>query len=437
MALLDISLITEALVKLLELHIHSSAAWTSQKKPNIRTIPADQLEEDGLGFYLYHITEDSGYKNLPPPGADEPGVRYSPMGLNLYYQLYAHTTKKDNKSAYAAQRLLGLAVKALHDFPIVTDDTQLREKSTNKDVKILEEVGLAESDNSFRLSLEPVSHNDAVSFWSAGTTPLRLAAYYQVTVVLLEPEETRKRAARVLDYGVHTFVGGAPRLDGNENTLEFLDPGSGDKRALNLRPAEVPVGSSVSFTGTDLAGDETHLLLQYSGWKDPGKPRQADAAWGVKAASDRILATVEQAIDGEPIIPGIHSAKARVVRQRKMPDGSLRRFEQTSNATPFTITPQVKDIKPKEPPYPGEIVTVNGYTFKQPVPNAPALDVQVYLGPTGLNLSSAVPLKRGEFRVKNGSTLELRLPKELKAGDVLPLRILVNGAESAPNWIKV
>jgi hypothetical protein len=93
----------------------------------------------------------------------------------------------------------------------------------------------------------------------------RLALYYQVSAVLLEPERARSAAGRVLSYGVQIFAGTAPRLDGAQNTLDVQVPGL-PPQALVARPAEVPVGGQLVFTGYNLAGDATCLVLQHFQW---------------------------------------------------------------------------------------------------------------------------------------------------------------------------
>ena len=237
--------------------------------------------------------------------------------------------------------MFGLAVKALHDFSILTDNTWLKDREQDKAVRLFEEVGLSGANNRIRLSLQPLPHNEAVSFWTAASSPLRLSAHYQASVILLEPEEPPSRAGRVLTYGVYPFVSGAPRLTGSENTLRFKIPGTSTIQEIRLRPAEVPVGSLVMFTGIALTGDETHLLLKNPHWR---APRQADASWSINATVDRITATVQATIDGEPIQPGIYAAAARVVRFQPTPEGQKRRFEHTSNDTPFTITPRIDGV---------------------------------------------------------------------------------------------
>jgi hypothetical protein len=87
-------------------------------------------------------------------------------------------------------------------------------------------------------------------------------------------------SGRVMTYGVQSFIGGAPRLDGSQNTITVQVPGLATQSLL-ARPAEAPVGAQVELTGSDLFGDATEVLLQHFGWPDRA---QADPTWGVIAA---------------------------------------------------------------------------------------------------------------------------------------------------------
>src|SRR5258708_35927801 len=90
--LLDIGLVTETLRTLLLKQIATSPEYAKVNPLEVWPQPPDKLSGNHtIGLYLYHITEDAQYKNLAPPGMDQPPVRFRPMGLNLYYQLTAHS----------------------------------------------------------------------------------------------------------------------------------------------------------------------------------------------------------------------------------------------------------------------------------------------------------------------------------------------------------
>ena len=136
---------------------------------------------------------------------------------------------------------------------------------------------------------------------------------------------------------------------------------------------------------------------------------------------------------GEAVLPGIHAASVRVVRRRTMPGGRVRRFEQTSNQTPFTITPRIDD--PIDGPNADNIVTVRGYIFQHD--DLDPEDLQVYVGINRLEPDTDDVLGPAEFTVDDVDILRLCLPEGLTPGDHVPFRLLINGAESAPRWIEV
>lgn len=330
---------------------------------------------------------------------------------------------------------MGIAMKALRDYPVIDDSTQINGTT-------IFPAALQGADNRFRIVLQPFPHNEAISYWNAGTSPIRLAAYYQVSVVLLEPEETQSRAGRVLTYGVNTFIEGAPRLDTSQNTLSFTIPGKSNPREVELRPAQVPVGGRVTFTGSGLTGDDISLFLRNRRWT---QPVEADPNWAIATRSDRVSAVVQQMASGQDVLPGIYSVFVRVTKRRTLPDGTVRNFEHDSNECPFAITPHINNISL---PDASGVVTVQGYIFRYPnplpVPPPELAVVQVYLGETLLVKGTVGSLNPGEFAVVDPPpppvvlpTLQFRLLAGLASGQFIPLRIFVNGAESPPNWIMI
>jgi hypothetical protein len=420
MTVLDLAKVTGALMRMLEEGFKASPAWVpAGSKPSISPLPPDKLPADSLGLYLYHLIEDPHTKNQPPPGSDVPPISFMPMGLDLYYQLTTNSKDNSDTSANRAQLMMSVAVKTFHDHTVLNDDTEVN------GVAILQAVNLDGADNCFRVTMEPMPHEDAVSYWMAGTSPLRLSAYYSVSIVYLEPEHARARSGRVLTYGVSTFTGGTPRLLGSTSTLKFTIPGETDPRTVELRPAQVPVSGSFAVLGTGLTGGDVALRLRGPGWADPV---EVDLSWGVAPAGDRVVATVQQVAGGIDVLPGTYAAAVVVTSSRRMPDGSTRRFRHVSNETPFTVTPRVDTVSG---PTPAGLVTVTGHPFQHPDLRQDA--VEAYLGETRLEATTGAP-GPGEFSVTAANTVSLRLSGGLPSGTT-PVRILVNGAESPPNWI--
>lgn len=439
MTLLNVSLVTKALQKLIETAVTASPAWPTNMLLTVSPLPPDQLAGTGdsaLGLYLYHLAEDAHFKNLAPPGSDQPGVRFVSMGLNLFYQLTAHSDQQGATGTLHEQLMLGLAAKALHDYPLVDDATAVVDKNHNP-VHILSAVGLSGAENRLRITLQPIPEEHAVRYWTAGSAPLRLSAYYQVAVVLLEPEESQTRTGRVLVYGVYSFPGGAPRLDGSRNTASFQLPGQSTTREIEMRPAQAPPAPPlptptpgecrIIFLGSNLGGDRTALLLRNARWSSP---LEVDASWNVAVGTDRLEATVQQTAGTEPVLPGIYAALANVITVRTMSNGRIRQLEQLSNETPFVIPPRIDAVASA-----AGVFTVTGYIFQHAQLDPQA--VEVYVGAQRLAAGTGGALNPGEFAVINATTLQLRPPAGLSAGEWVPLRLIINRAESLPRWIEV
>lgn len=423
MTLLDLSGVTNALIVLLEESFKTSPAWApANTTPTILPLPPDLLPKDALGLHLYHVREDGHYKNAPPPGRDMPPVRYTPMALELFYQLSASFKEvADAPGGYRAQRMMGLAVKALHDWPVVNDGTLVGTKFP------LAEGGIDRAGNVVRICLQPMAHDDAMGYWTAGATPLRLAAYYEVSVVQLEPESVRSRVGRVLRYGTQIFTAGAAHLDGSRSTMTFRYPGDTTDRTIEVRPAQAAVGDTVFFEGSGLEGDQLELRLRMLHWTGPVN---VASEWGVSGSANRLTARVQAFAGGEDVVPGMCTAAARVVSRRTMPDGSVRDFARVSNDTPFVIAPGITTITDLT----AGIWEIAGGPFQNAAIAADG--VLVLLDGTALTLVSAVPDPGpGEFIIDDPATLRLQLPAGTAPGTVMSLRIFVNGAESPPRWI--
>jgi hypothetical protein len=449
MPLLDLSLVTSTWQNVIQRRVRAGLIALSQPSSvlsalTVSALPPDQLTGDAtLGFYLYHAAESAAVKNLPPMAQDTPPVRFTPMGLDLFYQLTAHSGLQGENAPAMAQRLFGLAVKALRDFPVVNRDIQVEGLPAFP-------TELQGTANVFRITLQPVPSGEASQFWTAGTQSVRLAAYYQVAATLLEPEPPSRYSGRVLRFGVFSFVSGAPRLDTSRSVVTYRLPGETTDRETTLQPAEAPVGGQLTFVGSDLAGDETTLLIQHPRFDEP---IEVGLDWGVSATTDTVYATVQPLAGSQPILPDFYTAMANVTRRKRLPDGTLRNFTSTSNEVPFVVAPLITTptAATAATADANGIVVVQGYLFKHAALDD--ADVSVVVGAGELPRETGGALTAGHFEVVDGTTLappvvlddparkfviRFRFPIDgTNAGDVLPLRIRINGAENAPRWVDV
>ncbi len=438
----DLSLVTTTLLRLLKARIDPLwAAFFPPSPPNplppainyTGTGSANLSGDNALSFFMYHVTEDPHFKNQPPVFRDFPPVRFTPMGLQLHYQLMAQTLDigggDPNPAVLRAQRLFGLALKTLHDYPSLDKTTQI-------DGSFIFPPSIQGSDNVFRITLKNLTSSEVSSFWTPGDQSIRLAAYYEVSTAFLESDSPRVRIQRVLRYGVQLFVNGAPRLDNSRSAVRFRLPGETSDRTAEVQPAEASQGDDFFLDGTDLTGDSTTLQIRKTSWSEP---QEVGADWGVTAGPVSIVARIGNSAGSQTIVPGFYTAAARVTRNRVMPDGSLRSFAQESNQVPFTVAPLITN-----PAFnivatavgPQQIVTIDGGLFQHP--EVAAVNVRVFVGSEPVLLEPTASLTPGHFEIVSTTQLRFRFPLAgVVAGSVLPLRVQVNGAESAPRWVQV
>jgi hypothetical protein len=390
----------------------------------VKVLPEILRNEDmGVGFYLFHVQESSHYKNFPAAGNDNPPVNYTAMALNLFYQLSANWRVEGNEDAYEEQRLMSVAMKALHDH------SQIQITPTGKKINI-------------KVTLQTLSPSESVQYWAAAESPVRLSAYYEVSVVFLEPEKQLSYAGRVLSYGNFIFVRNAPQITSSENVIEYLLPGELTARQVKIQPAQappafiapVPIGSVVSFLGTGFNGGTLQLLIISPLWSEPAV---AGATWLPTLISENQLnitvqptAVLKTALTPVDIIPGLYAAQVSITQQRTLPNGTIKTFNHVSNQFPFSVMPRISLITALG----GGSFAVTCNVFQHA--GIADDDIQVYIGEDKLVLSAAVILADGEFKITSATTIDLQIPAGITAGQIA-LRILIRGIESEPKWITI
>ena len=422
MPLLDASLVTQALVTLITQCVTVSPEAGKVPGFNVSPLSPDRLTGDHtIGLYLYYITENQQYKNPPPAisGSNFP-ERFTPMGLDFHYILTAHSELVGDAAALQEQILMGLGMKSMHDFPLIDDTTQVG------GITIFP-LDLLGAGNYFRITLQPVPVTEAMGYFNAGTEALRLAAYYQVTPVLLQADQPDSLNGRVLTYGVFTFARGAPRLDTSQNFVTFTVPGETTPRKVSVQPAEAAVGGTVTFLGSALTGDNTTLLLNNRLF---AQPIEIGMDWGVSATATQITMVIQPNAQLATILPGVYSVRASVSNQSRISDGTLRTFVNNSNEIPFLIVPTITGFANV-----AGTITVTGSVFQDPA--LPADAVQVFLGSTLITPKAGLVLNPGEFEVTSATTLNFRFPGTgFVSGSFTPFRLIINGAENSPVWVQ-
>jgi hypothetical protein len=374
--------------------------------------PMTREEKPGLSFYLYHFRENPHYRNAAAPGRDTPPVKLNPMGIDLYYQLTAYSEDAANgTAALNEQRMMTVAIKALHDSPLLT-------------------LG----EDKFRIMLQPTPATEAVHNWTAGDRAMKLSAYYEVTPVLLEPEKPTINSGRVLLYGNYIFTAGLPKIIASISTLEFTLPTELTPRSIVAQPAQGLPGSTIVFEGTGFADGMVELRINNFRFTE----KVITPNWNLVVAPGKLTATVsttahlESNLSVVNVLPGIYTAQVVVTKTVNLPGGSTKTFRQESNQFPFIVMPEAAGVLV------GDMVTVTGYGYqtKTEFDNLGKELMEVYLGERKFSRNEVPIVSAGEFIVNSGTELQFKLPTGMASGPQ-PLRIIVAGAESSPAWINL
>ena len=428
MALLDLSLVTRCFTTLLTERIPLYPDWPAAT-PLVVSAGAPDLVNapNALSFYLYHVREDAHTKAQDWPPNDPIPQRFRPMGVTLYYVMSPRSNNNDpNLRALADQLAMGLALKTMRDLPYIDDTTTV---DTSGGPILLMPLNLRGRNNRLRALLQPTPVSEATQYWQAGMIPLRLAAYYEVAATLLEPDEPQTRSGRVLMIGLQSTVRRQPQIQRTLNRITFVPPGELDPREIEISAAEVPYGGTLEIEGSDLMGDATALLIIH---RDFVQPVEVDAAWNLTTDGDLLSVTVQPMAGVQGLLPGIYGAIVRTTTRFRLPDGSERDFDTFSNQAGFAIAPAVVSVVGA-----GPVLTLTVDSFEpHGIANG---DILLFAGASRLVRVGTNPPGAGEFFAPAAppaavTTILFRFPAGFALGSIVPLRLVVRGAESGPWW---
>ena len=473
MALQDLYKVTKSLMELLEQNIaHNIDPDLALAGLKITANPPEKAQSNGdsthnlLNIYLYHIAEDPYYKNAAGPGNDVPDVATTPMALCLFYILTAHHETDSSFDAETQQKLMGYALKTFHDFPVITDRT------TINGTPILD-FSLHGKGNSLQIIMRPVSPEDAITFWgSEETRTARLSAYYEVRVIMLEPERPKTMPGIVLNLGTFVVQIGTPHLNCSQSLVQFTIPekNGGAIHEVEASPARVTLDSSASppaahnrllLLGTNLTAGKSHsLVLKNSIWARltpaAGGPIEQTVIdldqnpnWKIDFESDRVFVKLAPTLThvkpdattiNLQVLPGFYSAFVRAIKDEKVIDNELKQIVVTSNEVGFTIAPRITEHG--APDANGNIQIDLGSEFDPLDTNLPEDAIQVIVaGEVYTPANVDPPANEKEFFATNSPSELIRIKPHFAVTvaepQAHPFRLIVNGAESAPFWIEL
>ncbi len=455
----DLSEVTAALIKLVERNV--DFVLSPGLNVNVVATPPDQLGTtvlNTISLYLYHVRETAEAQNRLGPGNDVPNVATAPMGLDLFYVVTAHHRTNVHFDAIVEQRLMGYALKTFHDMPVVSDKTMI----AGQQIITGAQRGRG---NRLNIELRKLEPDQSFAIWTTGERQFsRLAAYYQVGLVLLEPEPAQRIPGVVLSVGAFVTPMGTVTLAGSRSEMSFSVPavaggGTQTLRAEPARPAVLVVPNAdaqFSIFGENVStGIRRRLVLRNARWAQLSPPFDRIAldpalntanGWAVEVRRDRIDVTVGAQLtfapaDGGPnqtitVFPGTYAARLDTVRAEQVVAGQPRSQSSTSNEITFAITPRIT----------GHVLNVAAGTVQIDLdpafsadiapPLGPELDIQVVIDGLVYQRVTPAPPAAGQFFVQPNSVL-VAATFNLATAGLHNVRLSIEGADTQPYWIEI
>jgi len=180
LGVLDLSIVTDRLIKLIEKSRDESPLWATLGATSptftitVTGAMPEAVRKDGgcqVSVYLFHVTEDKYQKNAPVTGPRVPPIPTQPLSLNLYYLVTAFA----DKDYVQEQQAMSIVLRCFHENPIVRENVVIPVPPAQT---VKEE---------FTLTMEVETSDEMARLWQAVTVPFRLSVVYKVSVVFITP----------------------------------------------------------------------------------------------------------------------------------------------------------------------------------------------------------------------------------------------------------
>jgi Pvc16 N-terminal domain len=292
----------------------------------VTTKPLDKARDSNISngnqvnLFLYHTQIHPGWRNMDIPDQVKPGETGQPLlPLNLYYLLTAYS-QNDDYPEPTSHRLLGLAMRVLHDHSTLTPADIKAALPANTDYDLEQQV------EQMRISYQALSVEESFNLWTTFQSPYRISAAYEVSVVLIESGLPTKAPLPTIRRQADDS-GAILRSD----LLSFL-PTLLTVQLLNQQ-ASARLSDVLILNGYNLDGESVVILFTNSRREITVEvPSQPE-----KTATD---IRVQLPDNGAQFVAGFYTVAVRVTRT-----GEQTRI---SNELPFSLAPSILDIIPRQ-----------------------------------------------------------------------------------------
>ena len=223
----------------------------SAKAPDVVQNEIGNGDTDRLqvNLFLHQVTPNAGWHNagLPSLGPDGRTVLSTPpVALDLHYLLTAYAFEDSH-----AEALLGYAVAFLHDNPVLLRGqitSALAALPPNAFCDAMRSSGLANQVEMIKITPATLGREEMAWLWTALKADYRPTFPFQVSVVLIESQNTASSGLPVLERHIRV----RPDLSSPVPTLAVANPPKGQPAAC--------LGDVVVVEGTNLSDVKSVLL---------------------------------------------------------------------------------------------------------------------------------------------------------------------------------
>jgi Pvc16 N-terminal domain len=290
------------------------------------TLPPEKAQTfgqaDGAGrinLFLYQTHINAAWRNMDMPNQIKPNeTGQPPLALDLFYLLTAYE-RDDGDSSVIAHRLLGRAMRVLHDHPLLGAD-EIRTALPNND--------LADQIERIRITPQPMPVEEFSKLWTTFQVGYRISAAYQVSVVLIDSTRAATSPLPVLkrgsqDRGVISVASPSPSVSGVRADVQ--PPG--------LRP-NAQLGDDLIISGQNFSGEG--ITVRFTRQPVPPPPAEPETIELVGSAGNENQIKISLTNDAAAMskwAPGFYNVSL-VVALPNVPSW-------ITNETPFALAPTI------------------------------------------------------------------------------------------------
>lgn len=223
------------------------------------TVGPPQLMREGrkdpqVNLFLYQLGPDAAWRNQNIP--NKPQSSFPLLALKLNYLVTAFGKDDDDTQAHP---MLGAVMLQLHGNPILP---------MKGDAKEIADSNLADQYDSVRLTLQPLTLDEATKLWSGFQSPYRLSVAYEASVVLIESSKPAKSAPPVISRGGGEDTGFEASPLGGEPTIQSIKSPFGlpGPRLASVAPTKW-IPDELNLVGQNLDHPDLRLIISHPQFK--------------------------------------------------------------------------------------------------------------------------------------------------------------------------